>query len=281
MKNLLTAAFVLVFTVSCNDEMAIPPETAQVSDLKEKFANTTMLSDVIAKSSEFSSIAVLSQYLETTYGVRDFNRTYEQILPYFANHRADSYVRTSSTEVDILSLDTMFGNANIPLNSASYDFVLSLDNIFANETISDDQVVSEIQNLKNSIILNGSIGQPDRERLSLISDMVMMNYYDISQVASTIAVQNTAMSRTQGWLSRAWRIVRSVVLTVVSTAIIGGAVGFVAGGPIGAIVGAIVGAVGGGFLSIRAIRSDDTCHFAFQCGENQEQSCTTGACMPE
>ena len=226
-------------------------------------------------------MVALSQYMETTYGVKDFNQTYNQLLPYFTKSKSNSSGRTSSTEVDILSLDAMFENANIPLNSSSYNYVLSLDNIFENEATSDDQVISEIQNLKSSIILNSSISQPEKERLSLISDMLIVNYSGISEVANTIASQGVAMSRTNGWLSRAWRIVRSVVLTVVSTAIIGGVVGFVAGGPIGAIVGAIVGAVGGGYLSIRDISAEDTCHFAFQCGESQEQYCTSGACVPE
>jgi hypothetical protein len=123
-----------------------------------------------------------------------------------------------------------------------------------------------------------------------MSDILVANYYGLAEISNSIAINGTVSARTNGWLSKAWRIVRSVVVTVVAVALVTAAV-------VGAVVasagtatpiiiaaaatwagyvGAVVGAVWGVTSAM-----NDTCYYAGQCSVKSagSESCSTGVCM--
>jgi hypothetical protein len=121
-------------------------------------------------------------------------------------------------------------------------------------------------------IYNDASLTPNNKEILLLMCNVMQENFENILIYINADTQLMSGGRTNGWLKKAWRKVRSVLVT---TVVMAGA-GFAAGGPIVAIVTGAVGLI----TSIIDIAANNRCWFAMQCDGGWAQDCNTGACMP-
>jgi hypothetical protein len=158
------------------------------------------------------------------------------------------------------------------------------------EYLSDEEALQQVQNLRQQTISDHSMSQSERDQLILISDMLIANYYGLSEVSRSVVEQSFATAKSAGWLSRAWRVFRSVVVTIVAVALVTAVIvasvvltagtattALVASAPVwGAFAGALIGAAWGIHSA-----SNDVCYYAGQCDVEYAgtQYCSTGQCI--
>lgn len=210
----------------------------------------------------------VAAFVKAEYNI-NFDKEYEQLLPYFSDNR-ERNKSARGLDVTISDLAGVLESAGISESSESYNYLVQVSSLFEDEQLTEEQILNELTRLKNQIETNNSIVLGEKEKLLMVSTLLLNNFTEIADNLYT-SEGGVAGGRTNGWLQKAWRVVRSVVLTAGVGALVGAAAG-----PVGAIVGAIVV----GAVAITDAAANNYCHFAMQCAGGWRQDCATGVCAP-
>jgi hypothetical protein len=210
----------------------------------------------------------ISNFVKLKYDI-NLEDEYKKISPYFFSvNSEDKNVRINEINMNDISL--ILENAGISKTSESYNYLIQLSNLFENDELDEHEILNGLNGLKFDIEDNLTISTAEKERLILTSTLLVNNFLDI--VDNLYSMEGGLQGgRNKGWLKKAWRIVRSVVVTAGVGALIGASAG---------AVGAIVGGIVMGAVAITDAAANDYCHYAMQCDGGWRQSCTTGECAP-
>jgi hypothetical protein len=246
---------------ACEDDQ--PPK----KDIGANLASTNILAETLAVYKEKNgSMDDVKSLLKSKYAI-EFDQHYKNILPSLTATKPQKMFRT--LEMTLGDLEIIMATSGITTDSETYQYLQALSNLFEGGQLSEDEILTEMSNLKNGVENNSSLNPQEKDRLIFVSTLMFNNFLGITDVLAT--ADQTSGGRAKGWLQKAWRVVRSVVLI----AGVGAAIGSTEG-PYGAVVGAIVM----GVVAIADAAFNDNCHFAMQCPGGWRQDCTTGVCKP-
>lgn len=165
----------------------------------------------------------------------------------------------------------------------SLDYITRITNILPEneEDLPDDieDVYDRIENIRRDLRTDPYMDNAEKGRYELMLLTYETSFETTLQKVALEMGENPANIRTNGfwskfkkWAKKAWRKVRSVL---VSTAVGVGAGAIAGGGIVGAIIGGVVGLAG----SVLDVAVNDVCHFALKCPKGWMQDCSTGDCI--
>jgi hypothetical protein len=258
---LIVTIFVLL---ACSQEQ---PSTLKKPD--HDILNSNLLAVSLDKyKNGGESMNEVATFLRGEYDI-NYDEEYDRLLPHF-NLKNNLNKSARGMDIAMSDLSPILENAGISESSQAYDYLVKVSNLFEDEQLAEEQIRSRLNEFRNQIENNALINSAEKERLLATSTLLLHNF---SGIADNLyeSEGGIAGGRTNGWLRRAWRVVRSVVLTAAVGALVGASMG-----PKGAIVGAIVM----GAVAITDVAANNHCHFAMQCDGGWRQNCTTGVCTP-
>lgn len=257
----LRIALSIFLLISCASHQDVSPNA------NKNLLQTNILTDVLDQFTHNNfSMQIVAEYTKARYGL-DFNNRYNQMLPSFlTDHPLRLEVR--GQDISMADVSLILQKNDIAPTSPIYQYLEVMISLFDIEQEADD-MINGFRMLRNRVMQDPWLDKPDRERLDMTFALIMSNYHGLVDAASNIRTSSDA--RTQGWFSKVWRIVRSVVITASLGAMIGARYGE---------DGAIVGAVILGAAAIADAAANDNCHFALQCSGGWRQDCSTGECKP-
>lgn len=210
----------------------------------------------------------ISTLAKSSYGF-DFDVEYGRVI---SRLTATGPLQIAALGQDIALSDMalVLQNSGVIQGTPSYRYLENIMNLFDSER-SIIEMAWAFNSLRDIVMLDETMTQPDRDRLAMTFTLLINNYDGIVKGIKA-GLEDASSERTEGFFnSRVWRVIRSVVVAVVIGTMIG-----ITEGPYVAVAAAVVA----GAAAYADAAVNDNCHFAVQCSGGWRQDCNTGECKP-
>lgn len=263
----------IFFFISCEklDETATPVQKA-----KEFEIPLSAISDValLIDSEKGVDMDEINDYFLSKHNI-DFFETYDNLLKdeKFANVFDEEFNNNLRTFNSISTFDVDAALKEINFSDYAIKYVHQIVDLIPNEdenVESLDPIYPELARLQNVIQNDSKLAAHEKEYLLLGLQTFKDNAEGITELVEKYFNGDLSNAKTNGWLKKAWRKVRSVVVSTITGAV----AGFVSAGPVGAIIGGVAALIG----TTSDIIFNNRCSFAMQCPSGWVQDCDTGEC---